>query len=415
MSAPPLRTLSSVLSEALRSLAIHPLRSLLTALSVAFGVAVLFVLLSYATAVPQATTSILRSLGGKEYTVEPRRSRGSGSAGSRSGRTIRIRYTDLPAIREACPSIEGLAPAYSPGRGQPVFASDASWPWARLQGVGHEYAEVTELAIVRGRWFTREEELLAADVALITLPLAEGLFEGDPALGQTIDTSGRRFEVIGVYESEADFAYSLLVPYPTAMEMGEGGGRYVSSLAFAPRRPALAEDAVAEIRSALGALYSFDPGDTQALDVKENIAFVQKVEAASLALELLVLTIAVIALVLGCLGAANVVGISVSERTRELGLRRAIGATAGRIRAEVLTETLLLSLLGGALGIALGWSAAAALGPLQFTPQTSLVPRPDRELLAIALPVLILTATLAGLPAAARASRVEPAEALRSQ
>ena len=84
------------------------------------ALAVLFVLLSYATAVPQATTSILRSLGGKEYTVQPRRTRGSGSAGNRSGRTIRIRYADLSAIRDACPSVDGLAPAFSPGRGQPV-------------------------------------------------------------------------------------------------------------------------------------------------------------------------------------------------------------------------------------------------------------------------------------------------------
>jgi putative ABC transport system permease protein len=408
-------SLPSVLAEAGHSLIGHPLRSLLTTLSVAFGVSVLFVLLSYATGVPEATASILRSLGGKETTVEPRRSRGPGTAGSRSGRTIRIRYADLPVIREACPSIEGLAPAYSPGRGQPVFASDSSWPWARVEGVGHEFRDVTDLAIVAGRWFTKEEELVAADVALITLPLAEGLFEGEPALGQSIDSAGRRFEVIGVYESDADFAYSLLVPYPTAMEMGEGGGRYVSSLAFAPRRPDLAEEAVAEIRGALGALYSFDPSDTSALDVKENIAFVRKVEAASLALELLVVTIAVIALILGCLGAANVVGISVSERTRELGLRRAIGATATRIRAEVLAETLLLSLLGGALGLGLGWLAASALGPLQFTPQTRLVPSPDGDLLAIAFPVLILTATLAGLPAAGRAARVEPAEALRSR
>ena len=406
--------LRAILGEAVGSLATNPLRSGLTLASVAFGVAVLFVLLSYATGVPDATTSILRSMGGKEMTVEPRRSRGPG-AGNRGGRSIRIRYGDLPAIRDAAPSLSGIAPTYSPGRGGPVFTSNRSWPWARLSGVGYDYAEVTDLSIVEGSWFTKEQEVEGAEVALISLPLAEGLFEGRDPIGEPLDAWSRRFEIIGVYESSSSFAYSVFVPYPTAMEMGDTGGRYVSSIAFAPRRPDLARTAVTEIKTALGQLYSFDPNDPRALDVKENLAFAEKVESTSLALQILVLTIAAIALVLGCLGAANVVGIAVSERTAELGLRRAIGAPASQIRLEVLTETLLLSILGGLAGIAIGWLAAQALGPLEFTPEARLVPRPDKDLLAIAFPVLVLTATLAGLPAANRAGRIDPAVALRSE
>lgn len=408
------RAAVAVAAEALGSLAAHPLRSILTLASVAFGSAVLHVLLSYATGVPEATASILRSMGGEEFIVEPQRSHG-GASGNRSGRRVRIRYSDLPTIREACPSIAGMAPAYRPGRGGPVFSVDRSWPWAGLHGVGHDYRDVTDMRITEGRWFTKQEELEAAEVALLSLPLAEGMFEDRSPLGESVDTRGRRFEIIGVFESDTTFAYSLFVPYPTSMEMGDEGGRYVSQIAFRPRRPDLAQDAVAEIRQALGTLYSFDPHDSQAIDVKENIAFVERVEATSLALQLLVAAIAVIALALGCLGAANVVGIAVSERTPELALRRALGATRARIRLEVLTETLLLALLGGAIGIGLGQLAAGALGPLDFTPQTSLVPRADARLFAVALPVLVLTATLAGLPAAGRAARVEPALALRAE
>jgi len=403
----------SIVSEAIRSLMAHPLRSILTALSVAFGAAALYVLLSYATGVPDTTASILRSMGSKEYIVEPKRSRGMGG-GSRRGRSVRIRYADLPTIRQACPSIDGMSPAYNPGRGGPVFSTNRSWPWARLNGVGYEYREVTDMSIVEGRWFTKEEEQLAEEVGLISLPLAEGMFDGRSPLGETMDARGRRFEVIGVFESNNSFAYSMLVPYPTAMAMGDGG-RNVSHIAFAPRRLDLAQDAIAEIRQALGTLYSFDPDDTQALDVKENLAFVERVEATSLALQGLVLAIAGLALVLGCLGAANVVGIAVSERTAELGLRRALGATCARIRTEVLTETLVLSVTGGVLGILFGLLAANALGPLEFSDQAILIPRVDVELLALAFPVLIVTATLAGLPAANRASRVEPAVALRHQ
>jgi len=353
-------------------------------------------------------------MGSKEYIVEPKRSRGMGG-GSRRGRGVRIRYADLPTIRQACPSIDGMAPAYNPGRGGPVFAADRSWPWARVNGVGFDYREVTDMSIVEGRWFTKEEELLAENVALVSLPLVEGMLDGRSALGESIDAQGHRFEIIGVFESNNSFAYSMLVPYPTAMAMGDGGGRNVSHIAFAPRRLDLAQEAIAEIRQALGTLYSFDPEDTSALDVKENLAFVERVEATSLALQGLVLAIAVLALILGCLGAANVVGIAVSERTAELGLRRALGATCARIRTEVLTETLVLSVSGGTLGVLLGFLAASALGPLEFSDQAVLIPHVDVELLALAFPVLILTATLAGLPAANRASRVEPAAALRHE
>lgn len=405
---------AAVLGEALRSLLGHPLRSVLTAASVAFGAAVLFVLLSYSTGVPDTTASILRSMGGKEFLVEPERTSG-GAGGNRRGRRIRVRYADLPVVRDACPSIDGLAATYSPGRGGPVFTTDRSWPWARLSGVGYEYADVTDMSLVNGRWFTKEEEVLGSEVALISLPLRDGLFDGRDPVGESLDAWGRRFEIIGVYESNAAFAYSVFVPYPTAMEMGDTGGRYVSQIAFAPRRPDLAEPAIAEIRRALATLYSFDPNDEGALDIKENLAFAEKVEATSLALQALVLTIAAIALILGCLGAANVVGIAVAERTSELGLRRALGAPAAQIRLEVLAETLFLSVFGGALGVAMGALAAATFGPLEFSPQARLVPHPEFALLAIAFPVLVLTATVAGLPAANRASRVQPAVALRSE
>lgn len=401
----------ATVAQAIESLRAHPLRSLLTALSVTFGAAVLFILLSYSTGVPSTTASLLRSMGSKEFTVEPQRSRGPG--GNRSGRKIRIRYADLEKVREACPSIAGLAPIYNPGRGGPVFAASKSWPWARCSGVGYDYRTVTDLALVHGRWFTEVEEQNAEELGLISKPLAEGLFDGRDPLGHPIDLRGRRFEIIGVYESKSSFAYSVMVPYPTAMEMGDDGGRYVSSIAFEPLRSDLARDAINEIKTALGTLYSFDPNDGKSLDVKENTAFVEKVEATSLALEGLVLTIAGLALILGCLGAANVVGIAVAERTSEIGLRKALGATANTIRAEVLTETLFLCVAGGALGVAIGALGVTALGPLELTDQASLVPNADPSLLALAFAVLVVTATLAGLPAASRAARLDPVVALR--
>lgn len=402
----------SALAQAAGSLRAHPLRSALTALSVTFGAAVLFVLMGYGTAMPQGTADLLHRLGSREFVVDPGRVQ---SVGGGRGRRIRIRYTDLPAIRAACPSVAAVSPMYRPSRGQPAFTATRSWPWASLHGVGHEYRDVTDLRILSGRWFTHEEEQLAHEVVLVNLPLAEGLFERASPLGETIDFDGRRFTIIGVFESQTVFAYGMLVPYPTAMDMGDEGGRHVSDLAFAPRRRDLAQDAIAEVRAAIGALYSFDPSDPEALEIQENTAFVAKVEAVSLGLEWLVLTIASLALVLGCLGAANVVGIAVAERTSELGLRKALGATAARLRAEVLAETLLLCLGGGLLGVLVGSLTVAAIGPIALDEQVALAPRLDPPLLLGAVVVLVGTATLAGLPAARRAGRLDPIVALREE
>ncbi|MFT5284378.1 MAG: putative ABC transport system permease protein [Planctomycetota bacterium] len=405
--------LGTLFVESLRSLGAHPMRSILTALSVTFGAAALLVLQGYATSVPEATAAVLRGMGSKEFIVEPQRARRGGGGGSRSGRSVRIRYADLGQIRDACPSIDGLAPTYRPGRGGPVFASNRSWPWATVTGVGYEYQHVTDLKLDSGRWFTEQEETGGIEVALVSRQLIDGMFDGRSPVGESIDARGTRFEIIGVFQSKASFAYSLLIPYPTAMAMGDNGGRYVSSIAFAPISTERASEAVTEIREALGTIYSFDPTDDRALDVKENTAFVAKVKYVSLGLELLVMAIAILALVLGCLGAANVVGISVSERTAELGLRKALGATPGRIRAEVLLETLLLCVFGGVLGVALGQAAIALLGPLRFSDQIILQPSASNDLLALAFGVLVVTATLAGLPAASRAARLDPIVALR--
>lgn len=400
----------SVVRQAAASLLAHPLRSVLTALGVAFGAAVLFVLLGYGTSMPKATSDLLHRLGSRELVADPGRLQ---STGGGRGRRIRIRYADLPAIRAACPSIASIAPLYRPSRGQPVFTATRSWPWASLHGVGHEYRDVTDLRVLHGRWFTHEEEQLGHEVALVNLPLAEGLFDESSPLGRTIDFAGRRFTIVGVFESRTVFAYGMLVPYPTAMAMGDEGGRYVSEVAFAPRRRDLAPAAIDELRTAIGTLYSFDPSDTRALEIEENTDFVAKVRAASLGLEWLVLTIAGLALVLGCLGAANVVGIAVAERTAELGLRKALGATGARLRAEVLAETLMLCLLGGMLGVLVGVLTIAAIGPIALDEQVELAPRVDLPLLLGAVVVLVGTATLAGLPAAARAARLDPIAALR--
>ncbi len=368
------------------------------------------VLVSYGTGAPAATTEILRQLGSTQIKVSPR----WGWMGGRSGgREIRIRYDDLDAIRDACPSVGQMAAGYRPGMGGPAYSADRSWPWAGMDGVGHEYQEVSDLKIIAGRWFTEEEEFDRAKVAVLNLPLAKGLFKNQDPIGQWIDCRSRRFEVIGVLWDPKSFQYGMFVPYTAALGLGEKSGKEIDWLAVKPVREDLGADAIGELRKAFGSIYAFDPDDQTALRIEEQTGFIAQVNAVSTGLEGLVITIALVALVLGCLGAANVVGITVAERSGEIGLRKALGATPLRIKAEVLAESLLLCVAGGGLGVLLGMAAVSVLGPLHLSASVEITPRADLQIFGVGLAVLVFVGTVAGLPAAKKAAGLDPVVTLR--
>jgi putative ABC transport system permease protein len=306
-----------------------------------------------------------------------------------------------------------MSPGYSPGMGSGVWAPKRSWPWAGLRGVGSEYVDVADLEMIEGRWFSPADEANREKVAVLNLPLKEGLFGTESPLGEWVESRGRRFTIIGVVWDPEAFGYSFYVPYSATFGLGSSSGKSVDWLSVKPLRPDLAAEAVNEIRQALGTLYNFDPSDKNAVRINEETEFIAQVDGVAAGLRGLILTISLVALVLGCLGAANVVGITVQERVAEIGLRKALGATPRMIQGQILAESLLLCVGGGILGVALGWLAVLALGPLSLSTTIAVAPKIDPPLLLTGLAVLVMVGTVAGLPAARRAALLDPAVSLR--
>lgn len=401
--------LGESLRMALSDIARRPLRSILTVLSFASGVAICVVLVAAGGGLRSTVTEILRSLGQGQIVVTPGRTTGLGGQ-RRAGRTVRIRYEDMAAVRAAVPSVEGLAPFYDL-RGGGASSWRYSIPYSPARAVSHEYQSVRQMPLSDGRWFTAEEEMSGQWVTVLNEGLRKVIFPEGGAVGQWIDWRGRRMTIVGVVRDEALFPYIFFVPYHTANQMGDT--RYISGLIARPAQGASWNDAVDQIRRALAGLGDFDSKDPNALEIEDNREFTSRVDTVTGALHILVITIAGVSLLLGGLGVANMMVISVTERTREIGLRKALGATPAGIFLQVLGEAGVIIVLGGALGMAFGGIACASVARLPMSDTYTAEVRFDWVAAAISLAGLAVTGVLAAMIPARRGASLPAAEALR--
>jgi putative ABC transport system permease protein len=230
-------------------------------------------------------------------------------------------------------------------------------------------------------------------------------------VGQWIEWRGRRMTVVGIVRDEANFPYILFIPYSTVREMADA--RYISGLLARPVPGESWSRAVAQLKQVLGYLGDFDPGDPFALEIEDNSEFTGKVSAVTTALHALVITIAGVSLLLGGLGVANMMVIAVTERTRELGLRKALGATPRGIFFQVLCEAFAIIFVGGVIGILAGAGACAAVGTLPMSPSYSADVTFDPQAALVSVVGLATVGILAGTIPARRAAALPAAEALR--
>lgn len=403
-------------STAFRSLRSHPLRSSLTMLGMVIGVAAVIVMIAVGSGARERIEAQIRSIGSNLISVTPGSAR-MGSVRLGSGAAPRLSEEDALAIGTELPGVVVAAPVL---HARVQFMIGASNWQGVLRGITPEYFAAREWRVIAGREMTPEDNTRAANVALLGTTMRERLFGQTDPIGVTIRIRDVPFVVIGLLERKGQSVWGedqddvALVPLKTARRQFVGTSRANPTLVhnitvkFADR--ASPEDTMASVRALLWQRHRLRPDQEDSFMVS-NLAEAADMEGSTTrVVSLLLSAVASVSLVVGGIGIMNIMLVTVTERTKEIGLRLAIGARRRDILVQFLVEAMTLALFGGILGVCLGIGTATAIGVLAGWP-----------IIFDISPILLAVGFAAGVGIffgyypARRAARLLPAEALRSE
>ncbi|MCP5115105.1 MAG: ABC transporter permease [bacterium] len=408
---------ATALRLAVDSIRVHKLRSFLTLLGIIIGVASVVVVGAAIEGLGLfAETSTAQAFGTDSYLIAQVASVGQLDRRERAAklrRNKRIRREDLEYLRQ----VTGEAVVYSPYRQRPddVKRGGETYEGAMVLGVAHSLAEIRDLGLAEGRFFTETEERTGQRVAVIGNELREKLFVGSSPLGGTVRLRGLDFRVIGYQEKLGSMGprsqdNSLYIPDSVFERLY---GKDKSMAIFGGARPGTGLTMAAALdlsRAALRSRFKTPPGEEDNFDFLTPDAIRGFVDSILGVIRAVVVPVTLISLVVGGIVIMNIMLVSVTERTREIGIRKAIGARRGDIMLQFLIEAVLLALLGGAIGLTLG---AALSEGLAVAFDLSL--RVTLPYVALALIVSSAVGIISGWYPAARASKLDPVEALRNE
>jgi putative ABC transport system permease protein len=413
-----------LLNEAFNALSHYKLRSALTMLSVTWGIASLVLLLSYGSGFETALVSAFDQIGKDLIVIFPGQT-SEQAGGERAGRRILLEVRDVEALRESVPTIEAISPEVR--RFWPVNFGYRTRTHA-VAGVYAAFGRIRRAEIAEGRFLSDDDVLHRRRVAVIGADLKKELFSAMPAIGAEIKINGARFSVVGVLEKKTQITnysppddQSAFVPFSTMATMVNA--RYVDNIVVLPAQNHFRQRIIAELRTALAHAHHFGTRDERAVVILDWNEFRVTVTNLSLGLRVLLTIIGALTLSIGAVGVMNIMLVSVAERTREIGILKALGARRHHILGQILFEGLTLTTAGGLFGFLLAALLTTLIGTLPllgpvFEDASS---RSDIHLsisfsaLAVAFAILVVVGLLAGLVPALRAARLDPVTAIRSE
>jgi putative ABC transport system permease protein len=397
---------------ALRALGRNKMRSFLTALGIIIGVGAVISMVSIGEGAKRGVEDRFASMGTNLLFVSPG-SRTRGGVHSGSGGWNTLKPEDAVAIEQYCDAIKYTSPSAST-RAQVVYGNK-NWNTS-IQGTGAMYPEVRNWEIEEGTYFDEGHVRTAAKVCVLGSEVKKSLFEDEDPIGKIIRVKAIPFRVIGVLKSKGESGGwfnrddMMTVPYTTVMKRLTGQ-EYLGSIDVQAVSASRTQEAQAQIEDVLRLRHKIAPGAEDDFQVRNMAEIAEGAAQATQIMTILLGSIASISLLVGGIGIMNIMLVSVTERIREIGIRMAVGARQKDILLQFLTEAIVLSVLGGLIGVFFGIGLSKLLRYIKIFSEFKATVSPSSILLAFAFSASV--GIFFGFYPARKASRLDPIEALR--
>jgi len=401
--------LISILRIALQALARNKMRSILTMLGIIIGVGAVIATVGVGQGAQQQVQDNIASLGTNlVYVSSGSVNRGGLRLGS--GATKTLTYDDMKAILQESPAVASAAPGSS-AAAQVVFDND-NW-YTRVNGTEPQFFDIRSWQMASGASFTAGDVRTSADVAVLGETVRRNLFGSADPVGETVRIGNLPFQVVGVLTAKgqsgmgADQDDAIYVPITTLQKKitGQPWLQYIVVSAVSQAASYAAQD---QITALLRDRHRIHPGQEDDFQVRNLADVAQLADQSSRIMTLLLASIAGVSLIVGGIGIMNIMLVSVTERTREIGIRIAVGAQEDDVLKQFLSEAVVMSLIGGAIGILFGVAASLGISNVLRWPISI-----SRVAVAAAVVFSTMVGIFFGYYPARKAAKLDPIEALR--
>ncbi|HSA92746.1 MAG TPA: ABC transporter permease [Terriglobales bacterium] len=411
-----------LIREAWAALSRNRVRSSLTMLGSAWGIVTVTLLMAYGGGFRAVLVNAFEAFGRSAVICWPQQT-SEQAGGQRAGKRVRFEQADLEQVRAQASLVKTAC--LETVRWLPVTYNEQLINTA-VRGVCPEYGEMRNEVPNDGRWFNAADLYERRRLIFLGGRARQRLFGTSSAVGKEVRVAGVRFTVVGTMDRKLQMSNyftsddeSVFIPFTAAGDLWNT--RYASVLLFAPVAPQFEKRAKAQVLAAVAERQGFAPNDEKAIQMFGREEFRPIIDGITIGLQVLLAFIGTLTLGIGGVGVMNIMLVSVDERVREIGLRRALGATRRQIQGQFLAEALILMLMGGACGFVLAYFIAAVtptlpmLGPLFEDTSGKGDIRLHISLATVftSTGILVVIGLLSGLVPALRASHLEPVEALR--